>query len=144
MTSSWKPNKSKSNKAKFLGKKAAPQMGAICQKRVKIGVWEFIEKFDLFFWILSIMKAYVLAQIPYFGKIWKCGHSSYMTVHVEQVDGINWFLACRSKIRKAKNCFSYFWLGVVKNGNDILGDGTQTSAVFQEWIDEWSWFFVCW
>ena len=33
---------------------------------------------------------------------------------------------------------------LVKNGRGLIGLGTLKSAVFQEWIDEISWFFIWW
>ena len=33
---------------------------------------------------------------------------------------------------------------VVKNGCGLLSLGTLKSTVFQEWINEMSWFFACW
>ena len=33
---------------------------------------------------------------------------------------------------------------VIQNRLGVLGLGTLNSAVSQEWIDEMSWFFVCW
>ena len=33
---------------------------------------------------------------------------------------------------------------LVKNGPGLLGLGTLKSAVFQEWMDETSWFLACW
>ena len=53
-----------------------------------------------------------------------CGHSSRRTqklaVCQERINGINWFLWCWWKFRKAK---SYFWVVVVKNGRGLFGLG---------------------
>ena len=48
-----------------------------------------------------------------------CGQSDRgglkLPVSQEWVDGINWFFAWYYKFRRAKSCFSDFWLGVVKS-----------------------------
>ena len=77
-----------------------------------------------------------------------CGYSGLRTrklaLSLDEINGINWFLVCWYKFRKAKFCFNSFWVVVVKNGSGLLGLGSLKFALSQEWIDEMSWFFACW
>ena len=84
------------------------------------------------------------------GWIWSkngCGHSVLRTLKLTvcqgEMNGINRFLVCWYKFRKAKSYFN-FLVVVVKNGCGLTGLGTLKSAVSQELIDEMSWFFACW
>ena len=77
-----------------------------------------------------------------------CGHSVLRTLKLAvcqgEMNGINCFLMCWYKFRKAKSYFNNFLVVVVKNGCGLLGLGTLKSVVSQEPIDEMSWFFACW
>ena len=88
-------------------------------------------------------------------KNFLCGHGqkwvwpvwspdSTLTVYQKLTDGINWFFACWYKSRKAKIWFNDFWMGMVKNGHDLLVQETLKSAVSWEWIYKLSWLFEWW
>ena len=51
------------------------------------------------------------------------------TLSEEWTDGRNWFFTCWYKLRKAKSWFNDVCVGVVKNGQSLLGHETQKSAV---------------
>ena len=88
-----------------------------------------------------------LKILVWLGQNW-VDHSGFSTLKLavsqEAINGINWFLVCWYKIRKAKSFFNNFWVVMVKNGRSILGLWTLKSAVFQEWVDEMGWFLACW
>ena len=77
-----------------------------------------------------------------------CDHSCHRTLKLavspEGLNGINWFLVCWYKFRKAKSCFNKFLVVVVKNVCGFLGQGTLKFVVSHEWIDEINWFFQYW
>ena len=45
---------------------------------------------------------------------------------------------------KARSYFNDFWVGIVRNGHGHLVYETLASAVYKEWVYEFSWFFACW
>ena len=55
----------------------------------------------------------------------------------------NWCFRCCYNFRKAKSYFINFSIALVKNGRCHLRNGNLKLAVFQEWINEFSWFFIC-
>ena len=77
-----------------------------------------------------------------------CGHSSLRTLKLpvsqKWSNGINWFLVCLQKFRKAKNYFNNFWMLVIKNGHGLVDLEFLKYAVSQEWIYELGWFFARW
>ena len=52
-------------------------------------------------------------------------------VSQEWIDEMSWFFACWYKFRKAKSFFSY-WVGIAKNGRDLIDHGTQKQGVSQK------------
>ena len=50
-----------------------------------------------------------------------------LAVSQEGNNGMNWFLVCLYKFRKAKSYFDNFWVVVVKNGLGLLGLKSNTS-----------------
>ena len=52
-------------------------------------------------------------------------------VSQERNDEMSWFFACWYKFRKAKSFFSY-WVGIAKNGRDLIDHGTQKQVVSQK------------
>ena len=62
-----------------------------------------------------------------------CGESGYrtlkLTVSQECTDRVTKFFKCWYKFRKAKSCFNDFWVGMVKNGHDLLVQETIKSAL---------------
>ena len=55
---------------------------------------------------------------------------------------LSWFFACSCMVSgKLKVTLD---MHMVKYGCDLLGPGTQKSAMSQEWLDELGWFFACW
>ena len=77
-----------------------------------------------------------------------CGKSGHMTqkstVSQERINGINWFLVCWWKFRKAWSYVNKFWMLVFKNGCGLLGLFGSLKSVSREWMNEMSWFFSCW
>ena len=55
------------------------------------------------------------------------GHSGHSTLKLavsqKEIAGINWFLVCWYKFRKAKNYFNNFWKFMVKIAHDLLNHG---------------------
>ena len=81
------------------------------------------------------------------GHSQKLGVTTWSGFSVSQVgiNGINWFLACWFKFRKAKShYFNNFCVVMVKNGHGQFGYGTLKSDLLQQQINELSWFFACW
>ena len=76
-----------------------------------------------------------------------CDHSRLRTLKLavsqDGFNGINWFLVCLHKLRKARSFFNNFWVVVAKNGYALLGLGTLKSGVSHEWNGEIIWFFTC-
>ena len=74
-----------------------------------------------------------------------CGQSGHgilkLAVSQEWIDGMDWFLACWCKFKKAKSYFNDFWVDLVKNYFGHLVHKTLKSA---EWVYGLSWFFACW
>ena len=102
-------------------------------------------------WYQKLIKKYWGRR----GHKWVCcsGHRSLnFAVSLKEINGVNWFLVCWYKFRKAKNYFNSFWVVAVKNEHSLLGHGFLKSAISQEWIDDLIFCmlifsipkFVCW
>ena len=48
------------------------------------------------------------------------------------------------KLMKPNSYFNNFCVGMIKNGCVLLGNVILKSAIYQEWINELSWFCSCW
>ena len=140
----------------------------------KIDFLNLLENVINFFWIWSIKKVYIkcciLAQIPYFGKIWflrygpKCSLSirlqdfymvnikilqsdwqrAFWRVSLEETDEKAWFFACWYRFMEIKSWSKSIVVGVVQNCCNNSGLRTLKLAVSQEGIRRINWFLVCW
>ena len=62
-----------------------------------------------------------------------CGHRTLkLTVSKEGINGISLFLTCWYKFKKARSYRNNYRMGMVKNGDDLLGHGTLKSAVSEK------------
>ena len=58
----------------------------------------------------------------------RCVHSGHRTLKLvvsqEEISRMHWFSVCWYKFRKVKSYFNNFWVVMVKNGRDLLGQET--------------------
>ena len=102
--------------------------------------WAKLWKSLIFCMFIQIHQNYKLIENYWNGLVKNgCGYSVLRTLKLVvcqgEMNGINWFLVCWYKFRKAKSYFINFLVVVVKNGPGLLGPGTLKFAALQEPID---------
>ena len=81
--------------------------------------------YDIYIYIYIIYTLYIIYTI-------------YMSIYPdwEWIDEMSWLFACWYKFRKAKCHFNNYWVGMLKNGWNLLDHKTQKSGVSHKWFDE--------
>ena len=105
--------------------------------------WIFVCWYRFMTWKLELIKKYWGVC----GQKW-CSHSVLRALKFAVcrggMNGINCFLVCWYKFRKAKSYFNNFGVIVAQNVSCLSGLGSLKFAVSQESVDKMSWFFACW